>query len=101
MNDKITKAQSDCALTDKDIISDVLACQKNLVSLYATSLCEISCEELRGIVSAKLCECAQDQFDMFDYMSCHDMYPTKQADEQQMCACKDKYQCECKRIEEK
>ena len=73
------KKDKNCELNDYDIISDVLGCQKSLMKLYATSLCEIAEEPLRTLVNAKLTECASDQFDAFCYMNERGMYKTEQA----------------------
>lgn len=90
-----TAAQCDCALTDKDIISDVLGCQKSLVKLYGEALCESSCEKMRTLVSNQMTECACDQFDAFNYMSARGLYPTEDAPSQKVTQAKDKF-CKCK-----
>lgn len=72
-------AQDQCKLSDYDIISDVLGSHKSLIKLYGTALCEISCEDLRNIVSSKMNECACDQLDAFLYMNERGMYKTEPA----------------------
>lgn len=72
-------AQDQCKLSDYDIISDVLGSHKSLIKLYGTALCEISCEDLRNIVSSKMNECASDQLDAFLYMNERGMYKTEPA----------------------
>lgn len=72
-------AQDKCALSDKEIISDVLGCQKSLVKLYGNALCETSCTKLRDLIETQLSECAVDQFDAFLYMNERGMYPTDNA----------------------
>lgn len=72
-------AQECCALTDFDIASDVLSTQKGLIKLYGTALCEVASEDLRTIVSQKMTECADDQFDAFLYMNERGMYKTEPA----------------------
>lgn len=84
-------AQDMCKLTDKDIISDVLGSQKSLITLYSTALCESSCKNMRDVVSTKLTECAQDQFDMFLYMNERGMYPTENATVQNLTKAKQLY----------
>lgn len=72
-------AQDVCKLTDKEIISDVLGCQKSLIKLYGTALCESSCPKLRNLIDNQLSECAEDQFDAFLYMQERGLYPTDTA----------------------
>ena len=72
-------AQDCCKLSDYDIISDVLSSQKGLIKLYGTALCEVASEDLRTIVSQKMTECADDQFDAFLYMNERGMYKTEPA----------------------
>ncbi len=72
-------AQDNCALSDQEIVSDVLGCQKSLVKLYGTALCESSCTQLRDIIGNHLSECAIDQYDAFLYMNERGMYPTDNA----------------------
>ena len=71
--------EKNCELNDYDIISDVLGCQKSLMKLYATSLCEIAEEPIRTLINSKLTECATDQYDAFCYMNERGMYKTEQA----------------------
>ena len=75
----VAEAQRDCRLTDYDIISDILGSHKSLIKLYGTALCEIASEDLRDIVSCQMAECAEDQFDAFNYMNARGMYPTEPA----------------------
>lgn len=90
------KQQNNCELNDFDIISDVLGCQKSLMKLYATALCEIAEEPLRNIVTDKLSECSIDQFDAFNYMHDRGMYVTEQAPSQKIKQAKQKaMDCEC------
>jgi len=72
-------AQDNCCLSDQEIASDVLSCQKSLVKLYGTALCETSCTQLRDIIGNHMSECAIDQYDAFLYMNERGMYPTDNA----------------------
>lgn len=87
-------AQDQCKLNDYDIISDVLGSHKSLIKLYGTALCEISCEDLRNIVSSKMNECAEDQLDAFLYMNERGMYKTEPAPIQKVKEARQKY-CGC------
>ncbi|MCH5351547.1 MAG: spore coat protein [Clostridiales bacterium] len=75
-----TNAQKRCSLDDYEIISDVLGCEKQLVKLYSTALCESAEEPLRNIIKENLIECAKDQYETFEYMSSRGLYETEQAD---------------------
>lgn len=82
----------DCnCLEDKDMITDILNNQKNLIKRYTVALTEISCEKLRGLVDTKLSECAEDQFDAFLYMNERDLYPTEPAPSQKVKQAKQKF----------
>jgi len=72
-------AQDNVKLEDADIVSDVLATQKGLVKMYGTALTEVDCTNLRGILNNQLSECADDQFESFQYMHERGLYPTEQA----------------------
>ena len=72
-------AQDMCKLTDYDIISDILSSQKGLIKLYGTALCEVASEDLRTVVTQKMTECAEDQYDAFLYMNERGMYKTEPA----------------------
>lgn len=87
-------AQDVCKLTDKDIISDVLGCQKSLIKLYGTALCETSCPKLRSLIDNQLSECAEDQFDAFLYMQERGLYPTDTAPMPKINQAKKKF-CAC------
>lgn len=97
-NTNLNEYASDCCLTDKDIISDVLGSQKSLITLYGTALCESSCKNMRDLVATKLTECASDQFDMFLYMNERGMYPTDPAPAQKVQQMKTKYNGESQKM---
>ncbi len=86
-----TYAQKKCSLDDYEIISDVLGCEKQLVKLYSTALCESSEEPLRDIIKENLIEAAADQFATFEYMEKRGMYETEQADEQKVLQAKEQF----------
>ncbi len=90
-NDCTEFAQDVCKLSDKEIIADVLGCQKSLIKLYGTALCETSCPELRSLIDNQLSECAEDQFDAFLYMHERGLYPTDSAPMPKINQAKKKY----------
>ncbi len=93
-------AQDVCKLTDKEIISDVLGCQKSLIKLYGTALCEASCPKLRNLIDNQLSECAEDQFDAFLYMQERGLYPTDSAPMPKINQAKKKF-CACEQFMKK
>ncbi len=96
MPTKKTKSAKNCSLSDYDIISDVLARHKSLVTLYSTSLLEISEKPLRDLVENKMTECATDQFDAFNYMHDRGMYKTENAPAQKVKEAQQKFCDQCK-----
>ena len=87
-------AQANCSLNDKDIISDVLGCHKTLVKLYADAIIESADENLRELLHTMFTECAEDQFDAFEYMSENGYYETTPADCSEIgCTCEQF--CDC------
>ena len=93
---KKKKTTKTCSLNDYDIISDVLARHKALVSIYSTSLLEISEKQLRDLVENKMTECATDQFDAFNYMHDRGMYKTENAPAQKIKDAQQKFCGKCK-----
>lgn len=86
-----TCACGKCALDDYEIISDVLGSEKQLVKLYSTALCEAAEEPFRNIIRENLSECAADQYKTFEFMESRGMYPTEQADEEQVTKAKQQF----------
>lgn len=72
-------AQDNMLLSDYDIASDVLGSHKTLIEKYGEAICEISCPQLRRLVTTQLTECASDQLDCFSYMHERGMYKTEAA----------------------
>ena len=87
----------DCALTDYDIASDVLGCQKSLIKLYTTSLCEIDCKKLRSLVTTQMTEASEDQLDVFLYMNDRGMYKTENAPLGKIKTARSKFEKCCKK----
>ncbi len=88
------RAQENCKLSDYDIISDVLGCQKQLVQKYTTALCECSDETLRDLIKSQMSECACDQFAAFQYMNVRGMYECDCAQASEVTQMQDKF-CRC------
>lgn len=93
---RTAKAQAECSLDDYEIISDVLGGEKQLVKLYSTALCESTEDTLRDVIRANLTEAAKDQYETFEYMQKRGLYPTEEADEQEIWQAKQQFGKLCK-----
>ncbi len=78
-------------LNDEDLMNDLLAQEKQLVSNYGTYVCEASCPNLRQVLVGNLTETTQDQFDVFNQMQSRGWYATKPANAPDVQAAKQKY----------
>ena len=96
-NATMSESACDCALTDYDIASDVLGCQKSLIKLYTTSLCEIDCKKLRSLVTTQMTEASEDQLDTFLYMNDRGMYKTENAPLGKIKTARSKFEKCCKK----
>ncbi len=94
-DDPTCDARSRCALDDYEIISDVLGCEKQLVKLYSTALCESAEEPLRDIFRENLIEAAADQYSTFEYMQKRGMYKTEPATEEKVTEAKQQFRPLC------
>ena len=68
--------------SEKDILTDVLNTEKQLIANYGTYIAEASNPELRQVLSSNLSQTVQDQYQTFDFMSMRGWYPTKPAQQQ-------------------
>lgn len=66
-------------MTEKELLTDLLNTEKQLVKEYATNITEASCANLRQVLVNNLWECSQDQYSVFDQMRQHNMYKVKDA----------------------
>ncbi|MDE6585442.1 MAG: spore coat protein [Clostridia bacterium] len=64
---KLTK--SDVTLNEKDALTDMLNCEKQLMSLYTTALFEGSTKNIRKNFSTNLLGVAENQYLIFTQMS--------------------------------
>ncbi len=71
-------------MTEKELLTDLLNEEKNLLKQYAFSITEASCINLRQLFNSHLVECGQDQFSVFSQMNQRNMYPTKSASTQEV-----------------
>lgn len=61
-------------LSDEDMMNDLLSQEKQLVSSYATFLCEASCPNLRNVLTQNMHQIQQDQYQVFDQMRSRGWY---------------------------
>lgn len=74
---KLQKNES--TLCEKDAIMDMLADEKQLMSLYTTALYEGSSKSVRKSFSENLLSVAEDQYCLFSQMSSRGYYEPKPA----------------------
>ena len=84
--------QTPCTMSEKDIMSDVLASQKNATTLYNTFANECACPSLRSTFLNILDEEHQLQYDVFQVMQKKNWYPTPQADQSKIDQTKQQFQ---------
>ena len=71
-------------MSEKELLTDLLNEEKNLLKEYATSMTESSCANLRQILQTHLMECGQDQFHVFQQMQQRNMYQIPKASKQEV-----------------
>ena len=71
-------------MSDKELLTDLLNEEKNLLKEYATSITEASCSQLRQLMQNLLTECGQDQFSVFQQMEQRNMYQCTKATKQEV-----------------
>lgn len=75
---------------EQDLLTDILAQEKYLMSVYTDSIKESSCPELRDLLMCNMHTVTQDQYQVFDEMNKKGLYPIKTADDQEVQTIKDK-----------
>lgn len=71
--------QSNQQFGEKDMLDDLLTTHKHSAETYTTAITESSCQNMRQMLTKNLEQCCQDQYDIFDRMRTMGLYPTKQA----------------------
>ena len=82
---------STVSLTEKDMLSDILVLEKDMVKTYASYINEVSCENLRGLLCKNWKDNAGDQFQVFYSMTSRNYYPVKEAMDQDVSQAKTKF----------
>lgn len=78
-------------LNDEQIVSDVLAGQKELAKMYMDAILESSCPKMRATLGPVHMDIAEKQFQIFQYMSKKNLYPIDYAEPQMLTEAINKY----------
>ena len=81
-----------CALTDQDIMEDMLTEEKYLIGSYSTFIPEAVCPQLKSILTDNFNGCVLNQTEIFDKMNQLGWYPAKNASKPEVEAARQKYQ---------
>lgn len=68
------------SLSEKELISDLLASEKQIISAYSTGMTESSCPNLRNTLEDNFKNVEQTQYEIFNAMNQKNWYPIKDAD---------------------
>ncbi|GHV01336.1 hypothetical protein FACS1894211_10840 [Clostridia bacterium] len=79
------------ALAEKDMLQDILVLEKDMVKTYGHYLIEVSCPNLRNVLTKNLKDNAGDQYQVFAAMTARNYYPVKEAQEQDVQQAKTKF----------
>lgn len=66
-------------LSEKEIMQDLLATEKQTISAYSTGITESSCQNLRNTLLNNFKSSEEVQYKIFDSMKQKGWYPTKDA----------------------
>ncbi len=78
-------------MTEKDMLTDILVLEKDIVKTYASYIIESSCENLRNVLTKNFKDTSGDQFQVFYSMTSRDMYPVKEAPAPEVAQAKKKF----------
>lgn len=76
-------------LSEKDMMQDLLATEKQTISAYSTGITETSCENLRKTLLNNFRTSEETQYKIFDAMKQKGWYQTKDAPDADVQAVKD------------
>ncbi|ABR47126.1 Coat F domain protein [Alkaliphilus metalliredigens QYMF] len=79
------------SFTEKELMNDLLASEKQVTSAYNTGITESSCSNLRQHLTKCLTDSQEIQYQIFNSMSQRGWYPTKEAQSQDVQSAKTKY----------
>lgn len=66
-------------MTEKDLMHDLVATEKQVISAYSTGITETSCPNLRGTLVNNFTKVQDIQYKLYDAMSQKGWYQTKDA----------------------
>lgn len=79
------------ALTEKDMVEDMLGCHKALANSYSVLILEASCPKLRNILMENWQQTVTDQYTIFDQMRTHGWYQMPTAQQQEIATSKQQF----------
>jgi len=79
-------------MTEKELLTDLLNTEKQLIKEYASNTTESACPNLRQVLIDNMIECSQDQYQIFEQMRQRNMYKVKDAPDQEVAAAKQNLQ---------
>ena len=71
-------------MTERELLTDLLHTEKDMAKDYAGNITESASPALRQLLTRHMSECANDQLCVFEAMQQRNMYPTKQAQQQEV-----------------
>ncbi|MBO4847882.1 MAG: spore coat protein [Clostridia bacterium] len=71
-------------MSERELLTDLLHTEKDMVKTYAGNCTESASPELRRLLTRHMSECADDQLCVFEEMQSRSMYETKQAQQQEI-----------------
>ncbi|MBQ1817201.1 MAG: spore coat protein [Clostridia bacterium] len=79
-------------MNERELLTDLLHTEKDMAKTYAGSITESASDELRRLLTRHMSECAEDQLCVFREMQSRGLYPTKQAQQQEISTAKQNMQ---------
>ena len=79
-------------MNDQELLRDLLNQEKEISKLYATSITESSCNNMRNVLHQNMQQTSQDQFSIFEQMTSRGFYPTEDVPASKMAQAKQKFQ---------
>jgi len=76
---------------EKEMLTDLLDQEKQLINLYSTGISESSCKNMRQVLTQNLNEICQDQYCVFDHMRTKGYYQGKTAPQNEVQQAKQKF----------
>ena len=81
-----------CNLTDQDRMEDMLTSEKYLMGVYSSFIPEVTCKQLKSVLTDNFNGCSLNQTEIFDKMNELGWYPVKAAPKPEIDAARQKFQ---------